>query len=517
MLLASAATAAAVALAGCDTTDSPLTKSSLRAKQPLSDKLLAEMDKKDMTKETPILVRIFKEESELEVWKKNSEGRYALLKTYPICRWSGELGPKVKLGDRQAPEGFYNITPGQMNPNSSYYLAFNTGFPNAYDRAWSRSGSDLMVHGDCSSRGCYAMTDEQIGEIYALAREAFFGGQRSFQLQAYPFRMTPLNMARHRNNPNMAFWKMLKEGYDHFEVSHLEPKVNVCDRHYVFDAEKPANASQAISFSPTGKCPVYEVPPDIATAVAEKQQHDAARVAELVSRGTPAAPIRTGTDGGMNPVFMAALNEHQQTFAARGDVTGATRTSSGTIPATVNPPQITHAVYAYDSPDLSSPALASPRVAAKPTTGSSGGLFDRMARVMGLQRPAQEPKPLVGTASKPAPKRPTAVASRTEPKPHVEAPAKPPAATGPHVEAPAKLAPAASHAAPLPKPDLRGTGTAAATPAPAAQGTSAKSASAAQSAPPATATAMMAPSNAIHGAQPVVAAGSFESRWLGVR
>jgi hypothetical protein len=305
----------------------------------------------------------------------------------------------------------------------------------------------------------------------------------------------------------MAFWKMLKEGYDHFEVSHLEPKVNVCDRHYVFDAEKPANASQAISFSPTGKCPVYEVPPDIATAVAEKQQHDAARVAELVSRGTPAAPIRTGTDGGMNPVYMAALNEHQQTFAARGDVTGATRTSSGTIPATVNPPQVTHAVYAYDSPDLSSPALASPRVAAKPTTGSSGGLFDRMARVMGLQRPAPEPKPLVGTVSKPAPKRPTAVASRTEPKPHTEAPAK----STPHAEAPAKPAATASHAAPLPKPDLRGTDTAAATPAPAAQGTAAKPA------PAATATAMVAPSNAIHGAQPVVAAGSFESRWLGVR
>ena len=172
-----------------------------------------------MDKESPILVRLFKEESELEVWKQDRTGRFALLKTYPICRWSGELGPKIKEGDRQAPEGFYNITPGQMNPNSQYYLSFDLGYPNAFDRAYGRTGAQLMVHGDCSSRGCYSMTDEQISEIYALGRDAFFGGQKSFQVQAYPFRMTAQNLAKHRNNPNIAFWKMLKKGNDHFEVS----------------------------------------------------------------------------------------------------------------------------------------------------------------------------------------------------------------------------------------------------------------------------------------------------------
>ena len=131
-----------------------------------------------MPKDSPILVRIFKEESELEVWKQDTTGRFALLKVYPICRWSGDLGPKVKEGDRQAPEGFYTITPGLMNPNSNYYLAINTGFPNAFDRANDRHGAFLMIHGDCSSRGCYAMTDEQIGEIYSLARESFLGGQQ---------------------------------------------------------------------------------------------------------------------------------------------------------------------------------------------------------------------------------------------------------------------------------------------------------------------------------------------------
>ena len=153
--------------------------------QPLSDRMLAELKAKKMEKESPILMRIFKEESELEVWKQNDSGRFALLRTYPICRWSGELGPKFQAGDRQAPEGFYTITPGLMNPNSSQYLAINTGFPNAYDRVNGRTGSFLMIHGGCSSSGCYAMTDEQIAEIYALARESFFGGQASFQLQAY--------------------------------------------------------------------------------------------------------------------------------------------------------------------------------------------------------------------------------------------------------------------------------------------------------------------------------------------
>src|SRR5690606_32610253 len=116
--------------------------------------------------------------------------------------------------------------------------------------------------------------DEQISEIFAMGREAFFGGQQSFQVQAYPFRMTPVNMAKHRNNPNMPFWKMLKQGYDHFEVTHLEPKVDVCEKRYVFNAAAPANASTPLSFNPAGKCPVFETPQEIWAAVNEKQRAD---------------------------------------------------------------------------------------------------------------------------------------------------------------------------------------------------------------------------------------------------
>jgi murein L,D-transpeptidase YafK len=275
-----------------------------KATKELPPELLSLLQQKHLPKHSPILVRIFKEESELEVWKQDTTGHFQILKTYPICRWSGDLGPKLHEGDRQAPEGFYTITPELMNPNSNYYLAINTGFPNSFDKANDRDGSFLMVHGDCWSSGCYAMTDEQMGEIYSLARDSFLS-QPSFQVQAYPFRLTPANLARHRTNPNLAFWMMLKIGNDHFEVTHLEPKVNVCDRHYVFDAQDPPNSSKPVVFDPAGKCPALVVNPKIARRVLEKQRADEIGYTQLVKQDVPVAPIYSGLDGGMNKVFLA--------------------------------------------------------------------------------------------------------------------------------------------------------------------------------------------------------------------
>lgn len=325
--LAALAATVSLALAGCNGQGQDV---SARSRQPLSPQIVSVMSEKDMAPQNPILIRVFKEESELEVWKTTSKGTYALLKTYPICRWSGELGPKVKIGDRQTPEGFYTITPGLLNPNSNYYLAINTGFPNAFDKSYGRTGEFLMIHGDCSSAGCYAMTDEQIAEIYALAREALAGGQRSFQIQAMPFRMTPENMARHRNNPNMAFWRNLKQGYDHFEVTHLEPKVNVCGRQYVFDAQAPLGQN----FEPSLSCPSYTVPDVISSAVSAKQRADDAKAAALAP-STPLAPVRTGRDGGMNPVFLAAF----QPDATGERIATASTGLPGTIPAHARPPK----------------------------------------------------------------------------------------------------------------------------------------------------------------------------------
>ena len=229
-------------LAGCMGGDATTTSGiSPGALKPLSTVTLASLADKGMTTSSKMLVRIFKDEAELEVWKEISSG-YALYKTYQICTWSGRLGPKLKEGDRQAPEGFYEIKPGQMNPRSQYYLSFNLGFPNAYDRSYGRTGSFLMVHGACASAGCYAMTNAQIEEIYGLARDAFNAGQKTFNVQAFPFRMTDEKMARYRGHEWFEFWRNIKQGYDYFERTRRLPNVSVQNQRYVFT---PAGQSLA--------------------------------------------------------------------------------------------------------------------------------------------------------------------------------------------------------------------------------------------------------------------------------
>ncbi|HWW49252.1 MAG TPA: murein L,D-transpeptidase family protein [Xanthobacteraceae bacterium] len=403
--------ATSLALAGCKNDGTPI---NAKAMKPIPEKLVAEIQKKEMDTQSPILIRLFKQEAELEVWKQDRSGHFALLKTYPICRWSGDLGPKVKEGDRQAPEGFYSITPAQMNPQSSFYLSFNMGYPNAFDQSLGRTGSHLMIHGDCSSRGCYAMTDEQISEIYALGRESFFGGQRAFQVQAYPFRMTPQNFARHRNNQNMAFWKMLKEGNDHFEVSRREPKVDVCERRYVFNAQ--GEGGTPLSFSPTGRCPAYRVPDDIAQAVREKEREDASKIAEL-ARATPTVALNRGIDGGMNAVFAAKLPNGSTGLS---EPTNASYASiSGSLPDTVNPPRSPEpAITAFASPVTSEPGVAAP------ANQSGSNFFSGLAQKMGLTSapapaaaPAAATKPVAQADKKrPAPKSAPKSAAKDAPR-----------------------------------------------------------------------------------------------------
>lgn len=269
---------AAGVLAGCQADDLGYGPKHLRE---VSSSVNRKIKDKGMQSTSPIMIRIFKEESELEVWKQKPNGRYALLESFEICKWSGKLGPKFKEGDRQAPEGFYEITPALMNPKSSYHLAFNLGYPNRYDRSHGRTGSHLMVHGACSSRGCYAMTDAQVQDIYALARDSFRGGQRSFQVQAYPFKMTPENMARHRTSEHMDFWRMLKTGYDHFEVTKTPPKVAVCEKKYVFDA---TTLVDGVPFRASAKCPAYKVPDRVELLVAAKQRQDKEEFEKVVAR-----------------------------------------------------------------------------------------------------------------------------------------------------------------------------------------------------------------------------------------
>ena len=171
----------------------------------------------------PIFIRIFKRSSELEVWLRKKGGRFELFKTYIICRYSGELGPKLKVGDKQGPEGFYEVGSTQMNPWSKNHLSFNLGYPNDYDQALKRSGSALKVHGGCNSTGCYAMTDYYMDEIYTLADAALGRGQVTFQVHIFPFRLTANNLDLYRSSRWYNFWLNLKQGYDLFETYQLPP------------------------------------------------------------------------------------------------------------------------------------------------------------------------------------------------------------------------------------------------------------------------------------------------------
>jgi murein L,D-transpeptidase YafK len=188
---------------------------------------------KGFAKGDAVFMRIFKEESELEVWMQKEDG-FALFKTYPICNYSGNLGPKLREGDRQSPEGFYFVGKSALNPNSNYHLSFNLGFPNVYDRERNRTGSYLMVHGDCQSIGCYAMTDAGIEEIYGLGEAALNAGQPFFRVHAFPFRMTDARMVQAAQDRWYPFWRNLKQGYDAFEEGKIPPDVTVDNEHYVF-------------------------------------------------------------------------------------------------------------------------------------------------------------------------------------------------------------------------------------------------------------------------------------------
>lgn len=379
---------AAAGLSGCNDTQNV---SNARAWKPIPAETVALMNAKGSDSHQPIVIRAYKKEAELEIWKMKKDGQYTLLKTFPMCRWSGQLGPKVREGDRQVPEGFYAITPGQMNPNSNYYLSFNVGYPNQLDRALGHTGGMIMVHGACSSAGCFSMTDNQIAEIYAIAREAFGGGQRAIQMQSYPFRMTAENLAKHRLDPNMAFWKQLKVGSDHFEVSKREPAVGACGKRYVFDAQA-ANGGQLDAASP---CPVLTEDPEIKSLVAEKESADSAKVAELIAKGMKPVKIMYA-DGGQHPDF-AHVDEVSRPEAlekgpveiALDDKGRATRKPAAVAVAKAAPAEAAKSSETFAAKNDDAPATTG--TTAVSASASSNG--DLIGRWLGLNKSAEAAAP----------------------------------------------------------------------------------------------------------------------------
>lgn len=214
--------------------------------------LAREMQTQHFRLGSPVFIRVFKQENILEAWLQDKKsGAYTLYKTYPICRFSGGLGPKLAEGDKQAPEGFYLVGPAQMNPKSQFHLAFNLGYPNAYDRAQGRTGSALMIHGGCQSTGCFAMTDEGIEEVYLLLDNALRKGQDYVPVHIFPFRMTAENLEKHQQNEWSDFWRNLKEGYDAFENTKVPPMVGLNGEQYAFyDRATIASAIAAQTIMP---------------------------------------------------------------------------------------------------------------------------------------------------------------------------------------------------------------------------------------------------------------------------
>ncbi|MFC0875683.1 L,D-transpeptidase family protein [Saccharicrinis sp. FJH2] len=216
-------------------TDLPESNLSKKVVKEWTPKLTKEMEAKSQVFGSELFIRIFKASKELEVWVK-TDSLFELFKTYKICTygWKGP-GPKTKQGDGYAPEGFYFVVPASLNPWSSYHLAFNLGYPNAYDRAHHSTGGSLMVHGSCASIGCYAMTDERIEEIYTMLHSAFKNGQPFIRVHIFPFRMTEKELNKHKNSKWYNFWLNLKTGYDYFEDKKIPPNVDVESGKYVFE------------------------------------------------------------------------------------------------------------------------------------------------------------------------------------------------------------------------------------------------------------------------------------------
>ncbi len=212
--------------------ETPSSPNSLEVRERITPELEQLMGEKGLDLGSPIYIRIFKESDELEMWVLQGTV-FKLLKTYTICDYSGNLGPKEKEGDKQSPEGFYHVGVSQLNPWSKFHLAFDLGYPNEYDQSFGRTGKALMIHGRCSSVGCFAMTDYRMEEIYTLADAALANGQESFAVHIFPFRMTETNMKRHAKSSWQGFWRNLKEGYDLFEKTLTPPLVTVGSYRYI--------------------------------------------------------------------------------------------------------------------------------------------------------------------------------------------------------------------------------------------------------------------------------------------
>jgi murein L,D-transpeptidase YafK len=241
--------------AGEKATQTPLPASAVTADR---DSRLAA---KGLSAGNPVMIRIFKAESEFELWMLRDE-RFELFATYPICKWSGKLGPKLHEGDKQAPEGMYTVAMPQIHRKGRWPRSLNIGYPNAFDKAMERTGSLILVHGGCTSTGCYAMTNPRMEEIYKLSELALQQGQQSIPVHVFPFRMTETNLAAHADSQWLPFWRNIKDAYDLFERTRVPPSVKVCGKKYVVGEGALPGAVQPVSADAGERADCIDTVPD---------------------------------------------------------------------------------------------------------------------------------------------------------------------------------------------------------------------------------------------------------------
>ena len=302
--------------------------------KPLTAETAAFLKHLAINQSAPVYIRIFKEESELEVWKDRGDGRYVAVKIYPICNWSGTIGPKQTLGDHMSPEGFYAMGRDGLKPDSSYHLALNIGYPNALDRALGRNGDFIMVHGKCLSVGCFAMTDEYIEEIYALVRDAIAGGQEKIPVHIFPFRMTEASMALHLGHAAAESWAPLKEAYDDFESARLVPKTAACGKRYVVNPVWPAATGEEPNAG--AECPAFMRRPP---APLSRKAAKALQSHPLTAQGQKTRTLHDIAywDDAAAKAEMAAIKKREEDRKVRRQADALRMTDTGGIKPMINP------------------------------------------------------------------------------------------------------------------------------------------------------------------------------------
>ncbi|MGB0884940.1 MAG: L,D-transpeptidase family protein [Chitinophagales bacterium] len=177
-----------------------------------------------------ILLVSYKAEGELQVWIKEYNGSYRIFKVYDVCKKSGDFGPKRIQGDKQVPEGFYNIN--VFNPSSDFHLSLGISYPNNSDRLNSTAsdlGGDIYIHGSCVTVGCLPMTDDIMEEIYLISAHAKNQGQQNIPIHLYPFKFNKLTeYIFYKEYPeHITFWENLKSEYYYFTNNKRIRNINI--------------------------------------------------------------------------------------------------------------------------------------------------------------------------------------------------------------------------------------------------------------------------------------------------